>query len=110
MAKHDMTMPQFYMLSTSKVLAQDLRNGHLAAEECAPMVQGGQVRQQYPSALTEEPWAIGAPRLPPAKGRPRGGRPRKGPRREVRPTLFALHHRGCPGALGPHARRPQRTV
>src|SRR5215470_7823261 len=29
MAKHDMTMPQFYMLSTSKVLAQDLRNGHL---------------------------------------------------------------------------------
>ena len=30
------------------------------------MVQGGQVRQQYPSALTEEPWAIVAPLLPPA--------------------------------------------
>ena len=29
MAKNDMTMPQFYTLSTSKVLAQDLRNGHL---------------------------------------------------------------------------------
>jgi len=29
MAKHDMPMLQFYTLYTSKVLAQDLRNGHL---------------------------------------------------------------------------------
>src|SRR5262249_60576631 len=36
MAKHDMTRPQFYMLSTSKVLAQDLRNGHLGAFAKSP--------------------------------------------------------------------------
>ena len=47
------------------------------------MLEDGQSRKRDPSDLTDEPWAIVEPLIPPAKQSPRGGRPRTVDVREV---------------------------
>ncbi len=74
------------------------------------MVQNGHSRKRYPSDLTDEPWAIVGPMIPPAKQHPRGGRPRKVDRREVLHTLFSLNRSGCQWDLLPHDVLPKSTV
>src|SRR5919198_1792558 len=74
------------------------------------MVQGGQIRQKYPSDLTDEPWAIVEPLNPPAKRSPRGGRPRQVNMREVLNTLFYLNRSGCQWDMLPHDLLPKSTV
>ena len=74
------------------------------------MVQGGQIRQKYPSDLTDEPWAIVEPLIPPAKRSPRGGRPRQVNMREVLNTLFYLNRSGCQWDMLPHDLLPKSTV
>jgi hypothetical protein len=59
------------------------------------MVQEGQVRKKYPSDLTDEPWAIVEPLIPPAKQSPRGGRPRKVNMREVLGSACRARPRGA---------------
>jgi putative transposase len=66
------------------------------------MGQEGLYRKQYPSDLTDEPWAIVSPMLPPAKQHPRGGRPRKVEMRAVLNTLFDLNRSGCQWDMLPH--------
>ena len=44
-------------------------------------------RKKYTSDLTDEPWAIMEPLLPPPKSSPRGGRPRQVEMREVLNTF-----------------------
>jgi putative transposase len=74
------------------------------------MVQGGQIRKQYPSDLTDEQWAIVEPLIPPAKCSPRGGRPRKVHMREVLNMLFYLNRSGCQWDMLPHDLLPKSTV
>ena len=74
------------------------------------MVQTGQRRKKYPSDLTDEQWAIVEPLIPPAKRRPRGGRPRKVHLRDVLNTLFYLNRSGCQWDRLPHALLPKSTV
>src|ERR1700730_12319016 len=52
-------------------------------------------RKKYPSDLTDEQWTIVEPLIPPAKQRPRGGRPRQVDMRDVLNTLFSLNRSGC---------------
>jgi putative transposase len=58
----------------------------------------------------DEPWAIVAPMIPPAKQRPRGGRPRQVDRRAVLTTVFYLNRSGCQGEMLPHDWLPKSTV
>ena len=67
-------------------------------------------RQQYPSDLTDEQWAIVEPIIPPAEQSPRGGRPRQVDRREVLNTVFSLNRSGCQWEMLPHDWLPQSTV
>ena len=67
-------------------------------------------RKPYPSDLTDEPWAIVGPRIPPAKQSKRGGRPRKVEMREVLNTLFSLNRSGCQWEMLPHDLLPTSTV
>jgi putative transposase len=52
------------------------------------MLEDGQSRKRYPSALTDEQWAIVGPMLPPTKQSIRGGRPRTVDMREVLNTIL----------------------
>src|SRR5438552_16108111 len=74
------------------------------------MVHEHQSRKKYPSDLTDEPWAIVGPMLPPAKQHPRGGRPRQVDMREVLHTLFSLNRSSGPWEMLPHAWLPKSTV
>jgi putative transposase len=74
------------------------------------MGQEGLSRKKYPSELTDEPWAIVSPMIPPAKQNPRGGRPRQVDRRDVLKTLLSLNRSGGQGDLLPHDVLPKRTV
>jgi len=74
------------------------------------MLRKDRSRKSYPSDLTDEQWTIVAPLLPPAKQRPRGGRPRAVALREVLNTLFSLNRSGCQGDMLPHDLLPKRTV
>ena len=74
------------------------------------MVQEGHSRKAYPSDLTDEQWAIVEPLIPPAKQRPRGGRPREVDMREVLNTIFYLHRSGCQWDMLPHDVLPKSTV
>ena len=67
-------------------------------------------RKKYPSALTDEQWAILAPMISPAKQNNRGGRPRTVNMREVLNTLFYLTRRGCQWDMLPHDLLPKSTV
>ena len=74
------------------------------------MDQEGLCRTKYPSDLTDEPWAIVSPMMPPAQQNPRGGRPRKVDRRGVLNTLFYLNRSGCQWDMLPHDVFPKSTV
>ena len=74
------------------------------------MEQKGLPRKIYPSDLTDEQWAIVEPRIPPAKQRPRGGRPREVDMREVLNTMFYLNRSGCQWDMLPHDLLPKSTV
>jgi putative transposase len=74
------------------------------------MVTKDRSRKPYPSDLTDEQWAIVEPMLPPAKQRPRGGRPRQVDIREVLNTLFYLNRSGCQWDMLPHDLLPKSTV
>ena len=74
------------------------------------MVKKDQFRKKYPSDLTDEPWAIVAPLIPPAKSGPRGGHPRQVDMREVLNTIVSLNRSGCPWDMLPHDVLPKSTV
>jgi len=74
------------------------------------MVQKGHQRKKYPSDLTDEPWAIVGPMIPPAKQNTQGGHPRKVDMREVLQTLFSLNRSGGQWEMLPHDVLPKRTV
>ncbi len=74
------------------------------------MARENQYRKKYISDLTDAPWAIVEPMIPPAQQSTRGGRPRKVDMREVLNTLFSLHRSGGPWEMLPHDWLPKRTV
>jgi putative transposase len=74
------------------------------------MLKKDRSRKAYPSDLTDEQWTIVEPLLPPAKQRPRGGRPRAVDMREVLNTLFYLNRSGCQWDMLPHDLLPKSTV
>jgi putative transposase len=74
------------------------------------MVQEDRSRKRYPSDLTDEPWAIVAPLIPPAKQSPRGGHPRQVDMREVLNTIFYLNRSGCQWDMLPHDLLPDLSV
>ena len=74
------------------------------------MEQEDQSRKKYPSDLTDEPWAIVEPLIPPAKQHTQGGRPRTVDMREVLQTLFSLNRSGCQWDMLPHDVLPKSTV
>ena len=67
-------------------------------------------RKKYPSDLTDEQWAIVEPLIPPAKQRPRGGRPREVDMREVLNTILSLNRSGCQWDMLPHDVLPKSTA
>jgi transposase len=74
------------------------------------MLQEKQSRKAYPSEVTDEPWTVVAPRLPPATSSPRGGRPRQVDLRAVLHTMRSRHRSGCQGEMWPHDLLPKSTV
>lgn len=74
------------------------------------MVTKDRPRKTYPSDLTDEPWALVEPLIPPAKQNPRGGRPRQVEMREVLNTLFYLNRSGCHWDRLPHDLLSTSTV
>ena len=74
------------------------------------MLKENQSRKIAPSDVTDEQWALVAPRLPPAKANPRGGRPREVDLREVLNTMRDLHRSGCQWDRRPHDLLPKSTV
>jgi len=70
----------------------------------------GRPRKVYPSDLTDEPWAIVDPLIPPAKQSPRGGRRREVDMREVLNTIFSLNRSGGQWDMLPHDVLPKSTV
>jgi putative transposase len=64
-------------------------------------------RTPYLTDLTNEPWALLAPLIPPAKP---GGRPRAVDMREVMNTLLYLNRTGCQWDMLPHDLLPKSTV
>ncbi len=67
-------------------------------------------RKKYTADLTDEPWAIVQPLIPPAKHNPRGGRPRKVHIREVLHTLLYQNRTGCQWDMLPHDLLPKSPV
>ncbi len=74
------------------------------------MARENQYRKKYISDLTDAPWAIVEPMIPPAKQSTRGGRPRKVDMREVLNTIFSLNRSGCQWEMLPHDLLPKSTV
>ncbi len=67
----------------------------------------GVARSSYPSDLTEAPWQIVEPVLPPAKP---GGRPRTVDLREAIDPIFYLTRSGCSWRMLPHEFPPWGTI
>ena len=63
-------------------------------EEYADMAKREQVRKRYLSDLTDEPWVILKPRLPPPRTQ-HGGAPRQVDMRAVLDTLLYQNRTGC---------------
>ena len=57
--------------------------------------------------LTDDPWHILQPLMPPAKP---GGRPRAVDMRAIIHTILSLNRTGCQWDLLPHELLPKRTV
>jgi putative transposase len=74
------------------------------------MLEDGYSRKRYPLDLTDEPWTIVAPLLPPAKQSTRGGRPRTVDMREVLDMTLYLNRRGCQWDMLPHNVLPKSIV
>jgi transposase len=74
------------------------------------MSQQDRPRKKYPSDLTDEPWAIVEPLLPPPRSSPRGGHPRTVDMREVLKTIVSLNRSGCQWDMLPHDVLPKSTV
>jgi putative transposase len=74
------------------------------------MLQEKQSRKTYPSEVTDEPWTVVAPRLPPAPSSPRGGRPRQVDLRAVLHPMRSRHRSGCQGEMWPHDLLPTSPV
>ncbi len=74
------------------------------------MLEDGQSRKRYPSDLTDEPWAMVGPMIPPAKQSTRGGRRRTVDMREVLNTSLDLNRSGCQWDMLPHDWLPKSTV
>ena len=74
------------------------------------MLKENQSRKIDPSEVTDEPWALVAPLLPPAQSNPRGGRPRQVDLRAVLHTIRYLHRSGCQWDMLPHDLLPKSTV
>jgi putative transposase len=74
------------------------------------MLEYSQSRKRYPADLTDEPWAIVRPMLPPAKQSTHGGRPRQVDMREVLTTMLFLNRSGGQWAMLPHDLLPKSTV
>jgi putative transposase len=70
----------------------------------------GPSRKRSPADLTDAPWALVGPMLPPAQQSHHGGRPREVDRREVLNTLLYLNRSGCQWAMLPHDLLPKSTV
>ena len=68
---------------------------------------GNATRKPYKTDLTDDQWAIVAPRIPPAK---HGGRHRSVDIREVLNTLFYQNKTGCQWDMLPHDLLPKSTV
>ena len=64
-------------------------------------------RKPYLTDLTDDPWHILPPLMPPAKP---GGRPRAVDMRAIINTILSLHRTGCPWDMRPHDLLPKRTV
>jgi len=64
-------------------------------------------RKAYSSDLSDEPWAILEPLIPPAKP---GGRWREVDMREVINTILYLERTGCQWGMLPHDLLPKSTV
>jgi putative transposase len=64
-------------------------------------------RKSYPADLTDGPWAIVEPLIPPERG---GGRHRKVERRQLINALLDLDRTGCQGRALPHDFPPWGTV
>ena len=64
-------------------------------------------RKPYLTDLTDDPWPILQPLLPPAKP---GGRPRAVDMREILNTILSLNRTGCQWDMLPHALLPKSTV
>ncbi|MDX6410241.1 MAG: hypothetical protein QOE13_3312 [Gaiellaceae bacterium] len=62
------------------------------------MAKQEQARQRYLSDLTDEPWVILQPMLPPPRPQP-GGAPRRIDVRAVLDTLLYQNRRGCQGDM-----------
>jgi putative transposase len=70
----------------------------------------GPSRKRSPADLTDAPWALVGPMLPPAQQSHHGGRPREVERRDVLNTRLYLNRSGCQGAMLPHDLRPKSPV
>jgi putative transposase len=73
------------------------------------MAQSGQPRQRYRSDLTDEPWAIVAPLLPPPRTR-HGGAPRRVDMRAVLDTFLYQNRTGGQWDMLPHDLFPKSPV
>jgi putative transposase len=74
------------------------------------MLGDSQSRMRYPSDLTDEPWTIVTPMLPPANQSTHGGRPRTVDMREVLNMILYLNRSGCQWDMLPHDMLPKSTV
>jgi putative transposase len=73
------------------------------------MWQERQPHKPYSSDVTEQPWAILEPLIPPSRTQ-RGGRPRAVDLREVINTLLSQNRSGCRWDMLPHDLLPKSTV
>ena len=73
------------------------------------MWQERQRRKPYPSDITDEPWVILEPPIPPSRAQ-RGGRPREVDMREVINTIVYQNRSSCQGDMRPHDLLPKSTV
>jgi putative transposase len=73
------------------------------------MASESQLRESYPSDLTDQQWTILEPLIPPARTN-RGGRPRKVDMREVMNSILYLNRTGCQWDMLPHDLLPKSTV
>src|SRR5262245_30839736 len=93
----------------AKAMFQEIVSAFPLDKECAAMWQERPSRKPYPSAVTDQPWAILEPLIPPSRTQ-RGGRPREVDMREVINTILYQNLSGCQWDTLPHDVLPKSTV